>query len=119
MDLAHIRHKAPRRLRSSRSSCRFSRRDNGFTLTELVIAMVVLGVLASIAIPSFLGSRNNAYDKEAQTSIENVLRAAKFHYQSQGDFSDGSSAQCGDSTGLAADLQKLDPNVDVVASSVS
>lgn len=81
--------------------------------------MVVLGVIASIAIPSFLGSRNNAYDKEAQTSIENVLRASKFLYQSQGDFSDASSAQCGDSTALAADLQKLEPNVDVVASSVS
>jgi len=81
--------------------------------------MLVLGVLTSIAIPSFLGSRNNSYDKEAQSSIENVLRAAKFHYQSQGDFSDASSAQCGDSTKLVADLQKLEPNVDVVASSVS
>ena len=93
--------------------------ESGFTLTELVIAILVLGILASVAIPSFLGSRNNAYDKEAQASIEDVLRAAKFHYQNQGDFSDASSAQCGDSTGLAADLQKLDPNVDVVASSVS
>ena len=98
---------------------RFLRRDSGFTLTELVIAMVVLGVIASIAIPSFLGSRNNSYDKEAQSSIENVLKAAKFLYQSQGDFSDASSAQCGDSTGLAADLQKLEPGIDVVASSVS
>ena len=94
-------------------------RDIGFTLTELAITMLVLGVLASVAIPSFLGSRNNSYDKEAQASIEVVLRAAKFHYQSQGDFSNGSSAQCGDSTILAADLQKLEPNVDVVASSVS
>ena len=106
-------------------SCRarWSRRvglcDAGFTLTELVIAMVVLGVLSSVAIPSFLGSRNNSYDKEAQSSIDNVLKAAKFHYQSQGDFSDASSAQCGDSSALAADLQKLEPNVDVVASSVS
>jgi prepilin-type N-terminal cleavage/methylation domain-containing protein len=93
--------------------------DGGFTLTELVIAMVVLGVLASIAVPSFLGSRDNAYDKEAQTSVEVVLRAAKFLYQSQGDFTDASSAQCGDSTALANDLQKIDPNVEVVASSVS
>ncbi|GBL20627.1 hypothetical protein EMGBS4_06870 [Acidimicrobiaceae bacterium] len=98
---------------------RFGRGDAGFTLTELVIAMVVLGVISSIAIPSFLGSRNNAYDKEAQTSIEVVLRASKLLYQSQGDFSDASSAQCGDSAILAADLQKLEPNVDVVASSVS
>ncbi len=95
------------------------RRDLGFTLTELVIAMLVLGVLASVAIPSFLGARNNSYDKEAQASVEVVLRAAKLLYQSQGDFSDGSSAQCGDSALLAADLQKLEPNVDVVASSVS
>ena len=98
---------------------RFGRRDNGFTLIELVIAMVVLAIVAAVVMPSFLGSRNNSYDKEAQTSIENVLKGAKFLYQSQGDFSDGSSAQCGDSTGLAADLQKLEPNVDVVASSVS
>ena len=113
MGLVHFRYQFSRRSRW------FGGRDNGFTLTELVIAMVVLGVIASIAIPSFLGSRNNAYDKEAQTSIENVLRASKFLYQNQGDFSDASSAQCGDSTALAADLQKLEPNVDVVASSVS
>ena len=113
MGLVHLRYQILRPLR------RFVRRDNGFTLTDLVIAMVVLGVLASIAVPSFLGSRNNAYDKEAQSSIENVLKAAKFQYQSQSDFSDGSSAQCGDSTALAADLQKLEPNVDVVASSFS
>ena len=56
------------------------RRDAGFTLTELVIAMLVVGVLASIALPSFLGSRNNAYDKEAQASIEVVLRASKSLY---------------------------------------
>jgi len=95
------------------------RRDLGFTLTELAIAMLVLGVLASVAIPSFLGARNNSYDKEAQASVEVVLRAAKLLYQSQGDFSDGSSAQCGDSALLAADLQKLEPGIDVVASSVS
>jgi len=100
-------------------SLRRFRRDIGFTLTELVIAMVVLAIVASVAIPSFLGSRNNSYDKEAQSSIENILKAAKFHYQNQGDFSDASSAQCGDSTGLAADLQKLEPGIDVVVSSVS
>ena len=103
------------------AGCRFgcAHFDAGFTLTELVIAMLVVGVLASIALPSFLGSRNNSYDKEAQASIQAVLRASNLVYQSQGDFSDGSSAQCGDSTGLAADLQRLEPGVDVVASSTS
>ena len=72
----HFRRQFSRSFHSSRRSrrlarfCRFGRRESGFTLTELVIAMVVLGVLASIAIPSFLGSRNNSYDKEAQASIK-------------------------------------------------
>jgi prepilin-type N-terminal cleavage/methylation domain-containing protein len=110
--------------RPSRGHSRwFARRDAGFTLTELVIAMLVVGVLASIALPSFLGSRNNSYDKEAQASIQAILRAANLVYQSQGDFSDGSSAGCGtdagSATSLAADLQRLEPGVDVVGGSVS
>ena len=94
-------------------------RESGFTLTELAVAMLVVGILASVAVPSFLGSRNNAYDKEAQNSINLVMNAALGLYQNQGDFSDANSAQCGDSTPLAADLQKLEPNIDVIAVAVA
>jgi prepilin-type N-terminal cleavage/methylation domain-containing protein len=95
-------------------------RESGFTLTELAVAMLVVGILASVAVPSFLGSRNNAYDKEAQNSIELVMNAALGLYQNQGDFSDASTAGCGSDAGvsvttaLAADLQKIEPNVDVI-----
>ena len=75
---------------------KFQNRESGFTLTELAVAMLVVGVLASVAVPSFLGSRNNAYDKEAQSSIGAVLKAASILYANQGDFSDASTAQCGD-----------------------
>ena len=94
-------------------------RESGFTLTELAVAMLVVGILASVAVPSFLGSRNNAYDKEAQNSIELAMNAALSLYQNQGDFSDASSAQCGDSSLLAADLQKIEPNVDMVAAATA
>ena len=94
-------------------------RESGFTLTELAVAMLVVGILASVAVPSFLGSRNNAYDKEAQNSINLVINASLGLYQNQGDFSDANSAQCGDSTPLAADLQKLEPNIDVIAAAVA
>jgi len=90
------------------------RRESGFTLTELAVAMLVIGILASVAVPSFLGARNNAYDKEAQNSINLAINAALVLYQNQGDFSDAISAQCGDSTPLAADLQKIEPNVDMI-----
>ena len=93
-------------------------RESGFTLTELAVAMLVVGILASVAVPSFLGSRNNAYDKEAQNSIELAMNAALGLYQNQGDFSDASTAGCGSEAGvttaLAADLQKIEPNVDMI-----
>ena len=109
----------------SKIKSKLVRRESGFTLTELAVAMLVVGILASVAVPSFLGSRNNAYDKEAQNSIELVMNAALGLYQNQGDFSDASSAGCGSDAGvsvttaLAADLQKLQPNVDVIAAATA
>ena len=101
------------------TKAKFANRESGFTLTELAVGMLVVGILASVAVPSFLGSRNNAYDKEAQASLTAVLNAANILYANQGDFSDASTAQCGDSTTLAADVQKLEPGIDAVAASVS
>ena len=101
------------------TKAKFANRESGFTLTELAVGMLVVGILASVAVPSFLGSRNNAYDKEAQASLTAVLNAASILYANQGDFSDASTAQCGDSTTLAADVQKLEPGIDAVAASVN
>ena len=96
------------------ANAKIANRESGFTLTELAVAMLVIGILASVAVPSFLGSRNNAYDKEAQNSINLAINAALVQYQNQGDFSDANSAQCGDSSQLAADLQKIEPNIDMI-----
>ena len=101
------------------TKAKFAIRESGFTLTELAVGMLVVGILASVAVPSFLGSRNNAYDKEAQASLTAVLNAANILYANQGDFSDASTAQCGDSATLAADVQKLEPGIDAVAASVN
>jgi len=92
------------------------RREGGFTLTELAVAMLVVGILSSIAVPSFLGARNNAYDKEAQASIDSALVAAQQHYAQYGDFSDSLTTACSTSAALAADLQKGDPNIDYTLS---
>jgi len=94
-------------------------RDNGFTLTELAVAMLIVGILAAIAIPSFLGSRNNAYDREAQASVDAVLAAAEQHYANFGDFSDSAGTTCGASTQITKDIQKLDANVKVINSIVA
>ena len=112
--------KAPNRHFFKNAKAKIANRESGFTLTELAVAMLVVGILASVAVPSFLGPRNSAYDKEAQRSINLAMNAAMLHYQNQGDFSDASTAGCGSDAGasvataLAADLQKLDPNVDMI-----
>jgi len=99
----------------SKSFSRFIRGSRGFTLSELAVALVVSGILAGIAVTNFLGNRNSSFDKAAQASINVVLAAANIHYQTYGDFSDGISAQCCDTAVLAADLQRLEPGIDVVA----
>jgi prepilin-type N-terminal cleavage/methylation domain-containing protein len=96
------------------SVSKFVRGSRGFTLSELAVVLAVTGILASIAVPNYLGSRNNSFDKDAQASIDVVLQAAKFHYQTYGDFSDGVTTLCGDTSVLAADLQRIEPGIDVV-----
>ena len=44
-------------------------RDNGFTLIELVIVIGVLGILSSIAIPSFLTVIEKTADRVVRTSL--------------------------------------------------
>jgi general secretion pathway protein G len=51
------------------------RQDAGFTLIELVIVMAVIGVLASIAVPSFIGAIKNAREAVLKEDLH-VMRAA-------------------------------------------
>jgi prepilin-type N-terminal cleavage/methylation domain-containing protein len=95
------------------------RREGGFTLTELAVAMLVVGILSGIAVPSFLGARNNAYDKEAQAAVDSTLIAAQTHYAQYGDFSDSQDADCISSTQFPADIQKQDPTLDILLASAA
>jgi len=47
------------------------RSDQGFTLIELLVVMVIIGVLASVAIPVFLNQRAKAHDSATKADVSN------------------------------------------------
>lgn len=54
--------------------------DKGFTLIELMVVVLIIAILIAIAIPTFLGLRERAQNRAAQSNLRNGLTAAKAHF---------------------------------------
>ena len=66
-----------------RRSRNFVGRDvqaKAFTLIELLIVVVIIGVLAAIAIPPFTNTKQKAFDVAAQSDIRNLMTAQEAYF---------------------------------------
>jgi len=55
-------------------------RAEGFTLIELMVVVLIIAILIAIAIPTFLGARERAQNRAAQSNLRNALTAEETNY---------------------------------------
>jgi prepilin-type N-terminal cleavage/methylation domain-containing protein len=73
--------------------------QHGFSLIELLVVMLIIGILAAIALPAFLNQEHKGHDADAKANARNLVSLIDACYTGKNDY-----RQCSDVAGLGGNI---------------